>query len=262
MICEPQAAQVIKSYSPNLMVHPSMRQSNYAGKCDSASSITDGIIGMLSRVHVLVIGPGLGRDPLMLDTCALIIEAAKSRNMPIVLDADGLNLAQTRPELVQGYDQCILTPNLVEFERLCKSKNICSSGQDQSECAKKLAQAFGGVIVVQKGVNDYISDGKETLICDIQGGLKRSGGQGDTLTGCLATFLCWRKAYLENLWDHDKNLDKAELMLLAAFGGSALTRKCSHMAFLKRGRSLQASDLTDEIYNAFKYLYESPLLKN
>ena len=38
---------------------------------------------------------------------------------------------------------------------------------------------------------------------DIPGGLKRSGGQGDTLTGSLATFLGWRKAYLEKIWDHD-----------------------------------------------------------
>ena len=77
---------------------------------------------MLPRLHVLVIGPGLGRDKLMQDTCAKVIEAARKQNIPFVLDADGLNLAQTRPELVQGYKECILTPNVVEFARLCKSK--------------------------------------------------------------------------------------------------------------------------------------------
>ena len=70
VICEPQAAQVIKTYSPNLMVHPLMRQSSHASTSDSASSIAKTVIDMLPRLHVLVIGPGLGSDPLMQDTCA------------------------------------------------------------------------------------------------------------------------------------------------------------------------------------------------
>lgn len=178
---------------------------------------------MLPRFHVLVIGPGLGRDQLMQDTCAKVIEAAKQAKMPFVLDADGLNLA-TRPELVQGYRECILTPNVVEFMRLCKSKDIDTSDLKDGKAAEKLSNAFGGVTIIQKGAKDYISNGKTTLVSDIEGGLKRSGGQGDTLTGTLGTFLCWRKAYIDHLWDHDGDLDSVELLALAAFGGSAITR--------------------------------------
>jgi len=179
---------------------------------------------MLPRLHVLVIGPGLGRDQLMQDTCAKVIEAARKANMPFVLDADGLNLAQTRPELVQGYRECILTPNVVEFGRLCKSKGIDVEGLEEGQGAEKLSKAFGGVTIIQKGGKDYISNGDKTFISDLEGGLKRSGGQGDTLTGSLATFLGWRKAYLDKIWDHDGDLDPVELLALAAFGGSALTR--------------------------------------
>ena len=67
-------------------------------------------------------------------------------------------------------------------------------------CAR-LARAFGGVTVVQKGKRDYISNGERTMVSDIEGGYKRSGGQGDTLTGSLATFLAWRKAYLDRIWE-------------------------------------------------------------
>src|SRR3954451_2896876 len=67
VICEPQAAQVIKTYSPNLMVHPLMRQSTHASSSETASDIAKGVIDMLPRLHVLVIGPGLGRDSLMHD---------------------------------------------------------------------------------------------------------------------------------------------------------------------------------------------------
>jgi ATP-dependent NAD(P)H-hydrate dehydratase len=226
VICEPQAAQVIKTYSPNLMVHPLMRQSTHAQTSESASSIAKNVIDMLPRLHVLVIGPGLGRDQLMQDTCAKVIEEARKQNMPFVLDADGLNLAQTRPELVQGYKECILTPNVVEFGRLCKSKGIDTSGLDKDKGAEKLSKAFGGVTIIQKGASDYISNGEKTFVSDIPGGLKRSGGQGDTLTGSLATFLAWRKAYLDKLWDHDGSLDSVELLALAAFGGSSITRVC------------------------------------
>lgn len=206
------------------MVHPLMRQSSHASTSETSSSIAKKVIDMLPRLHVLVIGPGLGRDTLMQDTCANVIEAARRQNMPFVLDADGLSLAQTRPELVQGYKECILTPNVVEFGRLCKSKGIDISKVPDGKGAEVLAKAFGGVTILQKGAKDYISNGEKTFICDVEGGLKRSGGQGDTLTGSLATFLAWRKAYLERLWDHDGELSAAELLALAAFGGSALTR--------------------------------------
>jgi len=258
VICEPQAAQVIKTYSPNLMVHPLMRQSTHAQTSESASSIAKTVIDMLPRLHVLVIGPGLGRDQLMQDTCAKVIEEARKQNMPFVLDADGLYLAQTRPDLVQGYKECILTPNVVEFGRLCKSKGIDTSGLDKDKGAEKLSEAFDGVTIIQKGASDYISNGKRTFVNDIPGGLKRSGGQGDTLTGSLATFLAWRKAYLDKVWDHDGSLDSVELLALAAFGGSSITRECSKLAFAKKGRSLQASDLTEEVYVAFTNLFDGP----
>lgn len=255
IICEQQAGQVIKTYSPNLMVHPYMRQGKHATATESAQVIARPIIEMLPRLHVLVIGPGLGRDPLMHDTCALVMQAAREKGMPVVLDADGLGLAQTRPELVHGYRECVLTPNVVEFARLCKSQGIDGEGKGP-EKMETLCRALGGVTIIQKGGTDYISNGEQTWICDLKGGLKRSGGQGDTLTGTLATFLAWRKAYRDGLWEHSNDLAEDELLALAVFGGSAVTRECSRLAFAKKGRSLQASDLTDEVATAFTTLFE------
>ncbi|KAI9869060.1 MAG: hypothetical protein M1813_002883 [Trichoglossum hirsutum] len=258
VICEPQAAQVIKTYSPNLMVHPYMRQSTHATAAETIDEISKNVIGMLDRLHAIVIGPGLGRDRLMQETCARLIKEARRRDMPFILDADGLYLVQTQPELVQGYRFCILTPNVAEFGRLLKSKGIDlgTASADQTQLCAKLARAFGGVTIIQKGAKDIISNGEHTLISDGEGGLKRSGGQGDTLTGSLATFLAWRKAYLDRIWDHDNDLTDSELFALAAFGGSALTRECSRLAFAKKGRSLQASDLTEEVPVAFRNLFE------
>ena len=91
-----------------------------------------------------------------------------------------------------------------------------------------LSRALGGVVIVQKGGHDHISGGDAgrptTLTVDLPGGLKRSGGQGDTLTGCIATLLAWRAAYAGRLWDHDGALRDDETLGLAAFGGAAVTR--------------------------------------
>lgn len=83
---------------------------------------------------------------------------------------------------------------------MCKPMGIEQSDGEGGEACSRLAKAFGGVTIIQKGPKDYISNGKRTIVCDIKGGLKRSGGQGDTLTGCLATFLAWKKAYQDRLW--------------------------------------------------------------
>ncbi|GIZ39268.1 hypothetical protein CKM354_000265800 [Cercospora kikuchii] len=251
VICEPGAGAVIKTYSPNLMVHPYMRQQKNLAKDETIDSIADQVVAMLDRLHVVVIGPGLGRDPAMQETCARVITEAKKRNISFVLDADGLYLAQTRPDLVHGYKECILTPNVVEFGRLAKSQDIDTTKEDPTKLCEKLANAFGGVTIIQKGAVDYISNGKQTLISDGEGGLKRSGGQGDTLTGSLATLLAYRKAYLERIWDHENDMSADELLTYVAYGGSAITRECSRLAFKEKGRALQASDLTEHVHTAF-----------
>lgn len=181
--------------------------------------------------------------------------------MPFVLDADGLFLIQSEPDLVQGYTECILTPNVVEFGRLAEALHVDRKGGDEKEVCGRLSRALGGVTIIQKGKLDYISNGhSDTITSDLQGGLKRSGGQGDTLTGSLGTFLAWRESYHEDLWDtgEEKKMSRAETLLASAFAGSAITRECSRRAFEKRGRSLQASDLTEEVEESFLGLVGEP----
>ncbi|KAM4059643.1 carbohydrate kinase domain-containing protein [Hirsutella rhossiliensis] len=227
VICTPQAGAVIKTYSPNLMVHPLMRQSpsssssaqdpNHDGDAEHDAAR---IIDMLPRLHVLVVGPGLGRDPRMQATVARVVRAARDRDMAVVLDADALQLVQRDPDLVRGYAGAVLTPNVVEFGRLWDSLKLGQQQQQDGAAGETgkveaMAKALGGVTIIQKGKADLISNGKSTLTDDLEGGRKRSGGQGDTLTGS----------------------------------------ESSRLAFLKRGRSLQASDLTDEVHNAFIGLF-------
>ncbi|MBZ6422153.1 MAG: NAD(P)H-hydrate dehydratase [Staphylococcus aureus] len=285
----------MKSYSPNLMVHPLLPSIDTVKDPNSIDvpSLAGPIIAMLSRLHALVIGPGLGRDEVTLKVVAEVIREARSRSIPFVLDADGLLIVTQDPSLVKGYKECILTPNVVEFGRLAKTMGIkvasqveiAQAGNDNitdkaSDACEQLSQAFGGVTIIQKGPQDVISNGITSIISDSKGGLKRSGGQGDTLTGSLGTFLAWRAAYHEKMWDsgeqdnekeaqsiedvqaelssENKRMSPVTTLLLAAWASSSITRECSRRAFADKGRSMQASDLTDEVHGAFLRLIGEP----
>lgn len=294
VVCEGSAAPVIKGYSPNLMVHPLLPSTETVKDPTSIDvpELASPIIGMLSRLHALVIGPGLGRDGVTLKVVAEVIREARSRSIPFVLDADGLLIVTENPSLVKDYKECILTPNVVEFGRLAKAlgvkvasqTEIAEGGGDktskESQACEQLSKALGGVTILQKGPHDVISNGVTSIINDIKGGLKRSGGQGDTLTGSLGTLLAWRAAYHDKLWDSrekdttkeaqsrdevqaelesdDKRMSPATTLLLAAWAGSSITRDSSRRAFEAKGRSMQASDLTDEVHKSFLELIGEP----
>ncbi|ORE05718.1 carbohydrate kinase [Rhizopus microsporus var. microsporus] len=185
VFCEPGAGTVIKENTENkrtaidLIVHPYMRTKEKVDSKDaSLKDIVDRVSSVFSRLHVLVVGPGLSRDELMLDSAKELIYKAREKDMAIVIDADGLYLVQQHPET-----------------------NINAKAHPKDEVAQQLSKAFGGVTIVQKGSEDYIANADQVLKCDAEGGLKRMGGQGDILTGIIAAFLAWGKGYEDEVWE-------------------------------------------------------------
>jgi ATP-dependent NAD(P)H-hydrate dehydratase len=281
------------------MVHPLLRnwadltdeQRNRFDEGDGTLSqeaideIAGPITSLLPRLHVLVVGPGLGRDSLQVAEAYAALRAARSRGMPAVIDADALGqIISSHPELVRGWDGCVLTPNARELENLASVGGAGDVGIPAAEggraewdgwSAERRRRARGeaiarerlkGATVLCKGPADYVCGRTATLACEAPGAAKRSGGQGDTLTGVLATMLAWRKAYRDRLWPHDgallvprgDNGEADETVLLCAYAASAVTRECSRLAFKEKGRSMQASDLTDKVHQAFLNVLGEP----
>jgi hypothetical protein len=56
------------------------------------------------------------------------IRFARERNLPLIIDGSGLNFIANRLQLVQGYSNCILTPNIAEFGRLAKAAGVQLEG--------------------------------------------------------------------------------------------------------------------------------------
>ena len=176
--------------------------------------------------------------------------------MYIVVDADGLWLLQNEPDIIKGYRKAILTPNVAEFSRLCDKLGIDAKG-NPNEAAKNLALALDGPTIVEKGKVDRVTNGKEVLIVDAEGGLKRCGGQGDILAGCLGTFAGWCKIFEEenaNL-SVEGELGRDRLPLLAGYGAALTARTCSRLAFARKKRAMLADDLLPEVGNAYEELW-------
>lgn len=259
VVCEKQAAAVIKSYSPNLMVHPYLYESDNVPVGEDANNWVDTKVlpkvhGLLDRIHVVVLGPGLGRDELMLSTVEKIIAYLREKNTAVVLDADALFLICQKPEIIQGYDRAVLTPNIVEFKRLAKALGV---EHDDLEEETRLVAKKLGVTVMRKGSEDVIVNGDILIKSSLQGSNRRAGGQGDTLTGNIATLLAWGDAYSQGLWSHPQGeITKNQIPVLACFGASCVTRYAARLAFNQVGRAMQATDLHAKVGEAYKAVIE------
>lgn len=273
VFCSADSAPVIKSYSPELIVLPSLDQGN----------ALEEMAPFLPRLHSLVIGPGLGRSDAVLGTVGALLGGLKEAQTPVVLDADALHFVAQCPEIVRGYRQAVLTPNAVEFDGLytavfrtarkttSSTSSSSSSPADFEAVVQELAARLDGVTILRKGPVDIVSDGRHTFTCSEAGSPRRCGGQGDLLSGSLGLFSHWShdalRGSLENA--HQNKVDGATSSssssptiyqrysptIIAALAASMLTRRCARLAFAKNGRSTTTTNLITEIREAFSGLF-------
>ncbi|KAK9883298.1 hypothetical protein WA026_001479 [Henosepilachna vigintioctopunctata] len=241
VFCMKDAATVIKSYSPELIVLPYLDHEQAETKIEP----------WLERLHVVLIGPGLGRDRATIKVVEQVIRSCRKLMKPLVIDADGLFLLTNNIEIIRNYPaKLIVTPNVMEFSRLVGNTED-SKYRDNSANLFKICP---NLTILRKGPEDIIFDDKvEVKVVNVGSG-RRSGGQGDVLAGSVATFLTW--SLQNNACDesHESHDDRA---ILAAFAGSKLVRECNRLAFSKFGRSMTALDMTHEVHTVFDSMFEN-----
>lgn len=136
---------------------------------------------LLQRATVVAIGPGLGRSDWALQLLSTVLES----RLPLVLDADALNLLAAQP---CRHDNWILTPHPGEAARLLETDTPTVQA-DRLASLVQLQSRYGGVIVL-KGSGTLIAGGESppALCSDGNPGMA-SGGMGDVLTGIIAGLL-------------------------------------------------------------------------
>ena len=112
-----------------------------------------------------------------------MLGAALHANLPLVLDADALNLLSQNPgSLLQVPKNSILTPHPGEFKRLF--------GEDPDDYSRMMRlrnlAEFYGLVLVLKGANSAVAgpDGSVWFNTTGNPGMA-TGGSGDVLTGLI-----------------------------------------------------------------------------
>jgi ADP-dependent NAD(P)H-hydrate dehydratase len=138
----------------------------------------------------MVIGPGLGSPPPGSGGCAsLVLRAIQQDKVPIVLDADGLNLLSKITEFWRDIRApLIVTPHPGEYRRLAQAVGVDGDPIDVHKrplAAEMLAQRLGAIVVL-KGAGTVVSDGHRTWTCTRGHSCLATGGTGDVLAGVIA----------------------------------------------------------------------------
>lgn len=146
---------------------------------------------LLDRCTVIAIGPGLGRSEWGEALLEAAIEAAIAQGLPMVIDADALNLlskSPKAPKAPKALDMAVLTPHPGEAARLLRT-SIAEIEQDRIASAKRLADEYGCVVVC-KGAGTVVAAPNEIpVIVDAGNPGMATGGMGDVLTGVIAALV-------------------------------------------------------------------------
>ncbi|KAK1266261.1 ATP-dependent (S)-NAD(P)H-hydrate dehydratase [Acorus gramineus] len=248
VFCTKDAATVIKSYSPELIVHPILEESYSVREEEKASvcqKVLTEVTKWMERFDCLVVGPGLGRDPFLLGCVTEIMKHARQSNIPIVVDGDGLFLITENLDLVRGYPLAALTPNVNEYKRLVQKVLDCEvDDHDRYAQLFSLAQRIGGVTILRKGKCDLISDGETVEMVSNFGSPRRCGGQGDILSGSVAVFSSWARQQRSITTKHS-NDSPQNPMILGCIAGSTLLRKAASLAFKDKKRATLTTDIIE-----------------
>ncbi len=170
------------------------------GKGTLSAKATERVKDFLThKADVLAIGPGI---TVCDDTFNLVVSLLETSTVPMVLDADALNVIGGRKEIFRKVKApVVLTPHTGEMARLLgPAGGKASRERDENDIRKRVeADRIGiartytretGVTLVLKGVPTIIADPEGRILVNTTGNPgMATAGAGDVLTGMIAGLL-------------------------------------------------------------------------
>ena len=145
------------------------------------------------RCTAVLVGCGLGKSE---DTRELVFSLIRGVECPLIIDADGLNVLASNPEvLLEKKGTIILTPHAVEMSRL-SGKRLSDIQGNRFETAVSFAEKYG-VILVLKGPATIVTDGKTSYINSTGNAGLAKAGSGDVLAGMIGSFAAQKLSGLD-----------------------------------------------------------------
>lgn len=142
---------------------------------------------IINKSSAAALGCGLGLGRGAVELTKFIIKNSK---IPLVLDADGINIAAMNKDILrEAACDIVMTPHPGEMARLT-GLTVNKIQSDRVDIAKKFAAEYS-VTVVLKGANTVVCspDGRVFINSAGNPGLAR-GGSGDVLCGIVGAMLC------------------------------------------------------------------------
>ena len=169
----------------------------------------------LSRYDAVAVGPGLGTDSVKAfrALCSVV-------DVPMVIDADGLNMLAAEPDkmrllarLGQGAG-AVLTPHAKEFERLF---GAYSSVEERQQAQSAIADETGCVIVYKGNRTRTVGPQGRVHVNTTGNPGMATAGSGDVLTGMMLGIMSQNKGRQIDMeecanlavWLHGKSADLA-----------------------------------------------------
>jgi len=160
-----------------------------AVKCNEAmphplDTDIDAVYARMAACDAVLIGPGLGQSS---GARELVHKLLPRLELPLVLDADGLNVLAGELHLLTGRAApTVITPHEGEFARLT---GIALPVSDRVEAARSFAEEHGCVVVL-KGHRTVTAapDGRVWINTSGNPGMAK-GGSGDVLAGMILSLI-------------------------------------------------------------------------
>ena len=166
---------------------PKVLQSPFAIAVPCATSVprTSAALAVaLASADAVVMGPGLGSGAA---TRALVHRVLRSCRVPLVLDADALNLLAPVRAPLRTAAATVCTPHPGEAARVL-GVDTATVQRDRFAAMQQLQQRLGGVVVL-KGAHTLVTDGAQWFQNRTGNPGMATGGSGDVLAGLLGALL-------------------------------------------------------------------------
>ena len=142
----------------------------------------DELLEKISPLDSLAFGPGLGNDDIILELLKRVLE----KDIPLVLDADGINAAAKEADCLIN-KKIVITPHRVELARFL-NKDLKEIQENPRQIAIETAKTYN-IVVVLKGHETIVTNGQDIYINRTGNSGMATAGSGDVLTGIIASLL-------------------------------------------------------------------------
>ena len=162
----------------------------------------------IARYTAIGIGPGLGTDEVTAGALIHFLEKKKMQqttfDIPLVLDADALNIIAQHPESLHLVSDAVVTPHAREYERLFGDSD-----------PQQMADMHDLVIVKKAHRTIVYAPGCEAVVNNTGNAGMATAGSGDVLTGLTLGLQTQASAYAQRHYEDSYNMQ--DVVALAVY---------------------------------------------